>query len=389
MNLKNVFGSTALVLLMCAPSPAAFADSAGPRSPWGDRAVLRAGQVVQGDYFAFGPHVEVSGIVNGDLYAAGGDIMIDGVVNGDVIVAGAKVILSGTVAQDARVMGAQVTVSGTIGRNATLAGVDLHLTETAKIRENLIAGGGHVQLEGPVGRDARVGAWRATLSNEIERDLIVAAESVRLTSKASVGGRLRYWGEAAPSIDEEATVRGAITRRPLPEGWSMERARQGIVGARVLAAVVGFLSTLILGLILLRVYPVFSYRVTATIREQPVASLGVGGLVLLVTPIAAASLVVTLLALPVGVILLAMYGVTVYVARIYAMIYVGQCLLRHGDETTSLAKPFLVGLVLYSLLSLVPVVGGLVTLGTVLFGLGALLITKKDLIVWLREQHQV
>lgn len=169
----------------------------------------------------------------------------------------------------------------------------------------------------------------------------------------------------------------------------MERARQGIIGARVLAAVVGFLSTLILGLILLRVYPVFSHRVTTTIRDRPGASLGVGTAVLLVTPIAAASLVVTLLALPVGVVLLAMYGVTVYLARIYTMMYIGQRLLRHRDESSSLAKPFMVGLVVYSLLSLVPVVGGLVTLGAVLFGLGALLITKKDLIVGLREQQQV
>ena len=64
-------------------------------------------------------------------------------------------------------------------------------------------------------------------------------------------------GDAAPSIDENATVRGPITSRPLPDGWSLERARQGVVGAQVLAAVVSFLSTLILGLILLRVYPVF------------------------------------------------------------------------------------------------------------------------------------
>ena len=51
-------------------SPLAFAGEASPRAPFSDRAVLRAGQAVQGDYFAFGPHVEISGIVNGDLYAA-------------------------------------------------------------------------------------------------------------------------------------------------------------------------------------------------------------------------------------------------------------------------------------------------------------------------------
>ena len=79
-------------------SPLAFADEASPRSPFSDRAVLQPGQVVQGDYFAFGPHIEISGIVNGDLYAAGGDVLIDGIVNGDVIVAGAKVMMSGKVA---------------------------------------------------------------------------------------------------------------------------------------------------------------------------------------------------------------------------------------------------------------------------------------------------
>lgn len=389
MNTRDTIGWAVVLLFLWVASPAVFAEDTVARSPLGDRAVLQAGQVVQGDYFAFGPHVEISGIVNGDLYAAGGEITVDGVVNGDVIVAGAKVFVSGTVAQDARVMGAQVTVSGTIGRNATLAGVELHLTETAKIRENLIVGGGHVQLEGPVGRDVRVGAWKATLSNAIARDCIVAAESVRLTSKASVGGRLRYWGDAAPSIDENATVRGPITSRPLPDGWSLERARQGVVGARVLAAVVSFLSTLILGLILLRVYPVFSRRVTAILRDQPGVSLGVGGVVLVVTPVAAVSLVVTLLALPVGVILLALYGVTVYLARIYTMTWAGQWLLRHKDESTSLTRAFTVGLVVYSLLSLVPVVGGLITLGTVLFGLGALLMAKKELIAGLREQQQV
>ncbi|MGB5045858.1 MAG: hypothetical protein WBO11_12940, partial [Nitrospira sp.] len=348
-----------------------------------------AGQIVQGDYFAFGPHVEISGIVNGDLYAAGGEVLIDGVVNGDVIVAGAKVILSGTVAQDARIAGAQVTVSGTIGRNATLGGADVHLTETAKVRDNLIAGGGHVQLAGSVGRDARVGAWKATLSNQIERDLIVAAGSVRLTSKATVGGRLRYWGEAAPSIDEEATVRGAITQRPLPEGWSIERARQGLVGIRLMAAFIGFVSTLILGLVLLRVYPVFARRVTATIRERPTAALGWGTVALVATPVVALSFVVTLFALPIGVLLLALYGATVYLARVYAITYVGQILIRRQEDSSSLAWPFVAGLVLYSLLSLIPVVGGLLTLLTVLFGLGALLVSKKELIATLREQNQV
>ncbi|MBK9113996.1 MAG: hypothetical protein IPM88_20815 [Nitrospira sp.] len=49
-----------------------------------------------------------------------------------------------------------------------------------------------------------------------------------------------------------------------PEGWSIERARaRGLVGIRLMAAFIGFVSTLILDCAL-QVYPVFA-RVTATI----------------------------------------------------------------------------------------------------------------------------
>lgn len=373
----------------CAFSSFAVADEPSQRTPLRERAVLRAGQVVQGDYFAFGRHVEISGTVNGDVYAAGGTVLVDGTVNGDLIASGGTITLSGTVSQDARLAGGQVTISGTIGRNATVGGGDIQLTDSAQVHENLLAGGGHVQLAGHVGRDARLGAWTVTVANEIGRDVAVAAESVRLTSKAMIGGKLRYWSEEAPSIDEGATVRGGVTHRPLPEGWNLERARRGIVGVRVMAAVVNFFSTLILGLVLLRVYPVFTGRVTAMMRERPGLSLGWGTVALVVVPIVAVSFLVTLFALPIGVVLLALYVATVYLARIYAVTCLGQFLFRRQPDSSSLAGPFTAGLVLYTLLSLIPIVGGLLTLLTILFGLGALLMTKRELIAALREQNQV
>ena len=384
---------TAIMLFLFigwAAIPAAVsAEAPSLQTSFSERAVLQAGQVVQGDYFAAGPRVEISGIVNGDLYVAGGQVLVDGVVNGDVIVAGGKVTLSGTVAQDARIAGGQVLVSGTIGRSAALAGGDVQLTATARVGENLFSAGGNVQVAGHIGKDARIGAARVTLSSQIERDLAVAAESVHLTSKAMVGGKLRYWSEDAPVIDEEATVRGPIIRRPLPEGWSLENARRGIFGLRVMVAVVGFLSTLILGLVLLRIYPVFTHRVTATMRDRPTASLGWGATALLVIPVVAISFLVTVFVFPIGLVLLALYLPMVYVARVYAITCLGQFLFRRQPDSSSLAGPFVAGLVLYSVLSFIPIVGGMVTLLTILFGLGALLMTKRELIATLREQNQV
>jgi len=388
----RIIGSTILLILVMlmglGPVPA-FADQDEGPSPLVGRALLREGQVFNGDYVAFGPLVEISGIVNGDLYAAGGEVRVTGVVNGDAIVAGGRVVLSGTVAQDARVAGGHVTISGRIGRNATIGAGELELTDQAQVQDNLVAGGGYVELAGRVGHDARIGAWRLVVAGDIARDLVVAAESVRVTSKASVGGRLRYWSEAAPSIDEQAKIHGPITRRPLPEGWSLERARQGLIGMRLLAAFVSFFSTLILGLLLLRWFPRFAGQVTAAIRERPGPSLGWGLAASIITPIVAASFVITLLVLPAGVMLFALYGVTLYLARIFAVTRAGQFLLRRPAGSPASAQPFVVGLVVYSLLALIPLIGGLVTVIAVMTGMGGLLIAGRERLTRSEEQDAV
>lgn len=334
------------------------------------------------------PRVVISGTVNGDVYAAGGRILVDGTINGDLIAAGGKIIVSGKVAQNARVAGGHIVLSGNIGRNVTVAATDIQLTDAGQIHGNVLAAGGDVELEGSVGRDAKIAARKVRLSNHVGGNLDLAAGDGQLTSTAAVEGKLRYWGDA-PAIDEGAMIRGAVIHRPFPEGWEAEGFLRGLVGLRVTAAVISFASTLILGLVLLRLYPVFTRRVTSTIRGRPLRSLGWGTAALIGIPIVAMIFVVTLLALPIGVILLALYLVMLYLARIYTMTWVGQLLFRRTSDSSPLAWSFIAGLGVYTLLSLIPIVGGLVTFVTVLIGLGALLLAEKDLVAALRKEQVV
>ncbi len=62
-----------------------WAEESSEHAEWRKRVVLSAEQEIQGDYFAFGPHVEISGTVHGDVYAAGGEVLVDGVVDGDFV----------------------------------------------------------------------------------------------------------------------------------------------------------------------------------------------------------------------------------------------------------------------------------------------------------------
>jgi cytoskeletal protein CcmA (bactofilin family) len=371
------------------PAAGSADDSSGRRSMWRERAVLAAGQTVQGDYVAVAPRVVISGTVNGDVYVAGGRILVDGIVNGDLIVAGAKVILSGRVSQNARIAAAHAVINGTVGRNITVGAADIQLTDAGEIQGNMMAAGGDVELEGPVDKDAKIAAGNAVVSNHVGRHLSIAAGTMRLTPKAVVEGNVRHWSNTDPVFDNGATVRGTVTRRPLVRGWTAEGFRYGFGGLRLLAAAVSAVSTLILGLLLLRLYPVFTRQVASTIRERPWRSLGWGAAALLGTPVVALVCAITLLGLPIGIVLMALYGVMLYLGRVYAMTWLGQLLLRRMPDSSPLAWSFVTGLIVYTILSFLPIVGDVVTLLTVVLGLGALLVAEKDLVVSLRAQQVV
>jgi hypothetical protein len=158
---------------------------------------------------------------------------------------------------------------------------------------------------------------------------------------------------------------------------------------KLVAAMVSFASTLLLGLLLLRIYPVFTPRVASMIQEKPWAVLGVGGLLLFGVPLLILLCMVSVLGIPIGLMLAAMYVVTLYLGRVFVVLWVGQRLLRLVSGSSSAAWAFVTGLVTYFILSLVPVVGALLTLATIAAGLGAILMTKKELVVRLREEHVV
>jgi hypothetical protein len=289
------------VVMACLAVPSlVWAEESSEQAKWRERVLLSAGQEVQGDYFAFGLHVEISGTVHGDVYAAGGEVLVDGIVGGDLIVAGGEVRVSGEVTQD-----------------------------------------------------------------------------------------VRYWSDGEPSIDEGATVLGTVTRRPISEVFKGEEAKRGLAGMKFIGGMVSFASTLLLGLLLLRIYSVFTPKVASMIQEKPWAVLCVGGVLLVGIPLLILLCMVSVLGIPIGLMLTAMYVVTLYMGRVFVVLWLGQRLMRLMSGSSSAAWGFVVGLVVYFVLSLVPVVGALLMLATIAAGLGAILMTKKELMVRLREEQVV
>lgn len=388
----KIFPSLLCLALILAPQvPASEKQSETEERDDRKIVVIPAGQVIHHDYFAFGDSIEISGIVNGDVYAIGGSILIDGQVNGDLLAAGGEVTISGSISQDARIAGGRLTINGNIKRNLTVAGGNVDMTPAATVQGGVVGAGGNVHLGGVVEKSVFVGAGRLVVSNAIGENLRVAAGAIRLTSKAKVSGDFIYSSGVAASIDSEATVEGSVIQKQLPIEYrpSIEGMLAIYAGFKLLFVLASFISTLVLGLVLIRLYPKFSQRAIAQLKEQPLASAGLGFLVLIMTPIVVGALGLTFIGLPLALILLAVFFIYVYVARIFVIAWVGHWIFARLGKAHYEKWSFLFGLVVYSFISLLPFLGTISAFFSILFGLGTLLLTKKEVYVAARNQGMI
>jgi cytoskeletal protein CcmA (bactofilin family) len=357
-----------------------------PRQRSARHATVPASQVIDGDYFAFGETVEISGTVNGDLYASGSQVVIDGRVNGDVLVAGGRVNLSGSVSQDVRAAGGQVTIAGNVGRNLTVAGGNVEIASSAVVRGSVVAAGGSVDLAAPVGGAAKIAAGTLILANRIAGDVEAAVGTLRIASKAEIDGNVSYWSGREASVSEGARIKGKIVRNVPPE---RPRLFPAALFAWLVFVSINFVCTLILGLLSARFLPRYHQSVIATLRERPWASLGIGFIAAVVLPVVCALLFATVLAIPLALILLLAFFILLYWSRIYAIGRIGESILARLRPASSRASAFVLGLFVYYILAIIPVVGWLVVPLVILFGLGAELIARKQFYVTARSRDLI
>jgi cytoskeletal protein CcmA (bactofilin family) len=364
----------------------AAAQERGRQSGPGSQATVPASQIVDGDYFAFAETVEISGTINGDLYASGGQVIIAGRVNGDVLVAGGRVSLSGTVSQDVRAAGGQITITGNVGRNLTVAGGNVEIGSSAVINGGVVAAGGSVDLAAPVGGAIKIAAGTLIIGNRIGGDVEAAVGTLRIASKAEIAGNVHYWSGRDAAVSEGARIDGEIVRNVPPE---RPRIFPAVFFAWLVFVALNFVCTLILGLLSIRFLPRYHQSVIATLSEKPWTSLGLGFIAVIVLPVVCALLFATVLALPLGLILLFTFFILLYWSRIYAIGRIGEAILNRLRPASSRASAFVLGLFVYYIFAIIPVVGWLVVALVMLFGLGADLSARKQFYMTARSQELI
>lgn len=342
---------------------------------------LSEGETVDGDYFAAGELVEIFGTVNGDVYAAGGQVLVNGTINGDLLVAGGNVTIEGTVTDDIRAAGGSVLIGAEVFRNVTVVGGNVQFFDDSFVTGNVTAGTGNLILGGTVEQNVKAGAGNLTITNRVGGDVEAGVGNLRIASQSVIGGDLIYWSEEEAQIDSAAQLDGQITRRDVPSSEytipDQDQIFGALKGVDLFLGLTSLISTLILGIILVSLLPRYTDETRHVLQKGFWKSLLFGIIAIIGTPIVIFLLFITVFTIPLSFVLLAVYFVTIYIARIFAMYAIGSLLIQLiKTKSPQPAWIFVIGLVLYYLLSLIPILGWFVKAIVVTAGFGAMMRVK-------------
>jgi cytoskeletal protein CcmA (bactofilin family) len=355
--LKGLIVSLLVILLITFTS--VFVLAFNVRS--GDIVTVTSGEVIDGDLYIAGKTIIIDSTINGDLIAVGRTIMVNGTVNGNIIAAGETVNINSEVTHAVRVMGRTLNISGIIGRDLLVAGEEFSMASTAEIGGDLLLGAGTARIDGLIKGDINSGV-----------------NSLTIASTASIQGKLNYISKNEANIQPGAQIKGIINHK-IPD---LPDVKKGLEACRLWWIVIGFLMTLVLGIVIILLAPRRVKAVTESIRTRPWASLGWGVVILVATPIVALIVCITIIGLPLGLITLAFYTIAIYVTQIFVGLLIGQLIIgtfRKIETRAALVGALVLGLAILRLLRLIPFAGFFFGLVTVLFGLGAILVSKRKL----------
>jgi cytoskeletal protein CcmA (bactofilin family) len=352
----------------------------------GNAVTIPAGETVADDVYAFAANVSVAGDVKGDLVASGSQVSVSGPVSQDVVLAGGTVEVSGKTGDDLWLAGGNVRAAGPVAEDAMVTGGTVILAREAKIGRDLAVAGGQLTVDSSVGRDLKISGGTCAINGSVGGSVTASCDSLTVGPGAVIKGDLVYTSAKKPEISPTAKIMGRTIAKPLPA----RPARKCAFGCKAGFWFLRFAMLLVVGLVVIGLAPRAAERSADAVFGGFWLALLVGFIFLTVVPIAATIIMCTVLGLPLGMILLAAYLISVYVSRAFVGLAIGRWLFRRlGRESVSPYLGLLVGLIILWLLIAIPFVGWLIHLLALLLGFGAVAIARHAMMKDLRAEGKI
>jgi len=363
---KKWFAPALVLLVLLSLAGSAFAMEIRN----GDNVSVPAG-TLKGPLFVAGNEIVIDADVDGDVFAAGQTVIINGRVSGDLLAAARTIRINGNVSGDARCAAQDIDVKGELGQSLTAAASEVRQLDGSRVNRDALVFANQITASGLVGRQYLGAGGTARINGTVGNDVnFWRVEDLRLGPAAVIGGDLNYGSPHEANVASGAQIAGTTKWELLEPQAPQQRQHRGF---NWLEALAWFAAGILFWGVLTLISPGIWRHISQTMRHSPGHSLGWGLLLLLLTPLVVLLLLITVIGIPLSLVLLAIYGILLYAAKIIVGDVIGRLLAtRFGWEgRVNTILPFLLGFALLLFLTSIPVVGLIISIATVCLAMGA------------------
>ncbi len=313
---------------------------------------------VDGSAFSAGQNAGSTADVNGILFAAGYNVTAGG-TGEHALLAGYSINLSGNYEKDVFAAGNSVSISGNVGRD-------------------VFASGNAVTISGNCEGNAHIAAKSIVIDGKIGKNLYLSAEEITISNTADISGQLHYNADAKINAPAFVLSDAFVTEPAYTQDTDEAKESAGITAAGVLSelkgAAFGFIGLLLAAYILLWLTPVWSKvdaKYTSASFSKYAKAFGIGLAVLICVPLASVILMITGVGLRTALLVLFLYGAVITASPVILGFILGSLILRRAFRLKPCYYSELaLGLALYKIISLIPVLSAICGVIAVPLGVG-------------------
>jgi hypothetical protein len=341
----------------------------------GETIIIPSNEVIDQDLYLAGGTAVVNGVVNGDIWAACRDITINGYVAGSVNSISGTTTLLGNVQHGLKAIGGTLTVEGDIGHDLFFLGNELTIKKDGIIGGDFYLIAKEAIIDGQVAGSLKGGGRTVIINNRIGKNVLLWLQYLTLSHSARIGGDLTYTSDQEAFIQSGAEVQGAIVHNIPEYREKLKKVFPFLVIAGVVAKILAFLMTLLVGLVFILLMPGWINSLSDAIKKKPGASAGWGALILFGVPLGVLIAFATVVGAAVGGVALSAYCIALYIGHIAISLCIGTLILgqiTNIERKGAIFGSFALGLFLISLPRFIPVIGQIVWVVASLFGVGSI-----------------
>lgn len=330
-------------------------------------------------YF-FSQEVSSDETLNHSVFVAGSNVKSKVAnIKGILFAAGNNVTINSNT-DYAFIAGNNIAINEKTNNDLFVAGNNISINDTASINRDLYAAGNEIFINSNIEGKVFASGSKIIFQNvDIKSNVNINADEIIFIGDVSIDGTLKY--------NENATITGENNLKvENKETYVQKETKTNETKDKITNTIIEIAGLFVTAIIINLIFPNIYKKMNKQIHiKEKLKELGIGLICLIVIPIISIIVCVTIIGIKLGLIIIALYCISLYLAIIPSMVILGNVI---NTKLLKLKENFyldaLVGIIILELVSLIPYVGGWIYFIFLLIGTGIVykdirtLTSKKD-----------